>query len=471
MGALIVFGMIAIQVILALVSPVFLVDLSLLTGVWPMSFGPDDMLNTAFGRFDVSSLRLLGLWLAITLVILLRFGQGWDYTIRYRWHLFFLLFCVLSLSWAPSLAYGVRMLAKLSAPFLFLVFVQIVITTRAQLKRMEGLMLIAGVSMLVLAVLSKLVGWEQNPVGLTIPATAPSLFSAFLITIAMLTISRMKYDGVTANLALFLLLAAGVLAAFTRITIAALFVSASVVLFYVGRSVQRFILPMAGLIGLPTLFLFSETFKNRMFFGAGNIGAETLLTDPGQAMSHLHGSGRFGAWSIVLTKFFDPSPVIGSGVGTTQNFFYSQNTHGLGVIHSEYVRLLAEVGVVGLTLFVVAAGAYFLRLMDTYRRAPTSDAGKYAAAAIGSLVAYLIFMATDNGIDYVNGFGIYVFTLVAMSEKARELETADARRSPEPGPVEHLETQWTSAKPQMTPATASFFPYHTRIEGRTEGRI
>lgn len=183
------------------------------------------------------------------------------------------------------------------------------------------------------------------------------------------------------------------------------------------------ILPTMGLIGLPALFLFSETFKNRMFYGTKGIDAQTLLADPGQILGHLHGSGRFSAWPLILDKFFYPSPAVGSGLGATQNFFYSQIGGGLGVIHSEYVRLLSEVGIFGLSLFLIAASAYLYRLRDTYRRAPQSDAGKYALAAIGGLVGYLIFMATDNAFDYVNGVGIYVFGLIAMSEKARELES------------------------------------------------
>ena len=455
MAAVIVFSLIAIQMLLALVSPVLLVDLSIFTGIWPMSFGKDDLLNTAFGRFDVSALRLLGLWLAVTLVVLLRFERAWRYFDRYRWHLFFLLFCVLALAWAPSLVYGVRTLAKLSAPFLFLVFVMVTVTTRAQLKRMEWLTLITGAAMLVLAVLSKLFGWEDNPVGLTIPATGPALFSAFLVTVAMLTLSRMKRGSVAVNIPLFLLLAAGVLVAFTRITIASLFVAASALLFFAARGIQRFFLPMAGLIGLPALFLFSDTFKNRMFYSAGKIGAGTLLTDPGQAVGHLYGSGRFAAWSMILSKFFDSSPIIGSGIGATQNFFYSQFGGGLGVIHSEYVRLLAEVGVVGLALFVVAMSVYLHRLVRTHQRAPKSDAGKYALAALGGLVAYMIFIATDNGFDYVNGFGLYVFALIGMSEKSRELETIEAHEAPLVSPARFRQVrrfQWTGAKSRPIPA-------------------
>jgi len=98
----------------------------------------------------------------------------------------------------------------------------------------------------------------------------------------------------------------------------------------------------------------------------------------------------------------------------------------LGVIHSEYIRLIAEVGVAGLVLFAMAMVAYLVRLTRTYRRSPYSDSGKYALAAMGGLAAYLIFMATDNAFDYVNAFGIYVFGLIGMSEKARELDVQHA---------------------------------------------
>lgn len=419
---LIVFSLISIQVLLALVHPVLLVNLSLFTGIWPMTAGPDSMMTTAFGRMDFSALRLLGLWTAATLVLLLQFERAWRYLVQYRWHLFFLLFCMITLLWAPSLEYGARMLAKLSAPFLFLLLVLVVVSTHAQLKVMETGMLVTGAAMLALAGLSWTTGLGGPSVGLTIPFTSPALFSAFLVAISMLVLSRTKHLKSFPNLFLFLLLSGGVVGAFTRITIGALFVSASVVLFYAVKGFKRLMLPTLGLIGLPALFLFSETFKNRMFYGTKNLGAQTLLADPSQALEHLHGSGRFSAWSLILNKFFYPSPVLGSGLGATQNFFYSQLGGGLGAIHSEYVRLLSEVGLFGLILFVAAAVTYFYRLRETCLSAPRSDAGKYALAALGGLVAYLIFMATDNAFDYVNGFGIYVFGLIAMSEKARELE-------------------------------------------------
>jgi hypothetical protein len=38
------------------------------------------------------------------------------------------------------------------------------------------------------------------------------------------------------------------------------------------------------------------------------------------------------------------------------------------------------------------------------------------------MVAYLVYIATDNGFDYVTGFGIYVFSLIGMAEKSREFD-------------------------------------------------
>jgi O-antigen ligase len=128
----------------------------------------------------------------------------------------------------------------------------------------------------------------------------------------------------------------------------------------------------------------------------------------------------------VLTTFFKPNPVFGSGVGTTQHYFYTHFT-GLNVIHSEYIRLLAEVGILGVSLLAVAVVAYMVRLVQTFRAATTREGKVYSLAALGALVVYIIFMATDNAIDYVASCGIFVFALIGMSEKSRELEQQDSR--------------------------------------------
>ena len=83
-------------------------------------------------------------------------------------------------------------------------------------------------------------------------------------------------------------------------------------------------------------------------------------------------------------------------------------------------------GILGVSLLTVAVVAYMVRLAQTFRAARTREGKAYSLAALGALVVYLIFMATDNAIDYVTSCGIFVFALIAMSEKSRELEQQDA---------------------------------------------
>jgi O-antigen ligase len=291
---------------------------------------------------------------------------------------------------------------------------------------MERIFLIGGIAATVAAVLFYLAGVTRDEVGLTLPSTSPALFSAYLAVIAMVVFARMNTSAGNraTNGLLLLCLAAGIIAAFTRITIGALFVGISAMMLFASRGLFRFVLPVAGLFGLVALFVISDTFRNRMFMDGGAITLMSLVEDPVGAFSRVHGSGRYEAWGTVLDKFFSPSPFLGSGIGATQNYFYSQVGGGIGVIHSEFVRLAAEVGIAGLILFALAIAGYLLRLISLYRQTPRSPAGRYALAAFSGLIVYLTFMATDNAFDYFNGVGLYVFALVGMSEKARELEMA-----------------------------------------------
>ena len=457
MTGIIVFLFIGTQFLMAFFYPIALIYAALLTGAVPLTLGPDEMLTGPFGRFDLPAIRLFGLCVAIIWVILFNLGAAWKYIITYRIHALFLAYCTLALIWSPSLIYGLRMFAKLSAPFLFLLLVMTFVSSMRQLKTIERIVLLSGPLVVIIAVATKMAGLNPNPM-LTLPATSPAVFSAHLVVVSVLVLAGLKTGIRARNSLLLVLLVGAVFAAFTRITIGAMFIAFSVILFLAMSGVARLALPMAGLLGLPALFLLSERFRERMFYGSGNLSAIEVVGDPAYALEHLHGSGRFSAWGQFLKLFFDPSPIIGSGLGATQHYFYTHAVTGLGVMHSEYVRLLCEVGVVGLGLFGLTACAYFVRLISTYRSSGNADTGKFTLAAIGGLVVYLIFIATDNGFDYVGQFGIYVFAFIGMSEKARELEereraatwsVQDSKKS-EPMPLQGKRTEKSREYPLVS---------------------
>jgi O-antigen ligase len=455
MNAALILGLGGLQVILALFTPVLLVYFSLLTGPVPVSLGREGLLTSDFGKMDLGAIRLLGLWLASAMVLALNIGRAWHYAKKYPFHLCFLVLAALSLFWAPSLAYGTRMFAKLSSPVLFMLLILIVVSEKQQFATMERLFLIGGITATVAAALFYVAGVTRNEVGLTLPSTSPALFSAYLTVVAMVVFARMNTSAGSraANGLLLLCLVAGIIAAFTRITIGALFVGISAMMLFASRGLFRFVFPVAGLFGLVALFVVSDTFRNRMFMDGGSITLMSLVENPVGAFSRVHGSGRYEAWGTVLDKFFTPSPFLGSGIGATQNYYYSQLGGGLGVIHSEFVRLAAEVGIAGLALFALAIAGYLLRLLRLYRQTPQSPAGRYALAGAASLIVYLTFMATDNAFDYFSGVGLYVFALIAMSEKARELELAESKGEVvSTARVEDRAAPESAARPEVKPA-------------------
>jgi O-antigen ligase len=418
--------LVAVPLVLAFFSPVLLICLALSTGALPLALGPEGWLASDFGRLDLYSIRVFGLWLASILLIVPSFSRLVDYGFRFRWHVAFLVFAVMAMVWSPSLIYSARMVAKLTAPFLFLLLVMVSVSSWTALRSIERAMWCSGILVVLLSLGAVLAGYSKvnTLVGLGVPGLGPAGTSSHLAILAMLALAAASTRSPRAAYAIMALgFGAMVIAGFTRITIAGLFLGAAVVLWMSSSSWFRWVFPLAGLASVPALFLLSETFRQRMFKNQDSISLDMLSHDPSAVLDQIHGSGRFDHWAYVMKTFFDPHPLFGSGIGTTQHYFYTHQL-GLSVVHSEYVRLLAEVGLIGIVLVVLAFAAYMVRLRRIYRLAKTDQTKTYALAALGSLVVYLIFMATDNAIDYVTSSGIFVFCLIAMSEKAHDLEMA-----------------------------------------------
>jgi hypothetical protein len=457
MIALLLFGFAAAQVALVLFQPIALVYLSLLTGGVPLTFGQGEINESDFGRMDLSATRMFGLLIASALLACLHFTQAWTYLCRWKYHVLFLLFCCATLAWSPSLVYGTRMIAKLVSPLLFMVLIMLAVSTMRQLRTMENMILIAAVVMLSLAGATKVLGLQRaDVVGLTVPGVGPATFSAYILAAGMLALAGLRDSNKVLKMGLVGLFAVVVILGNTRITIGAMFVGFSILLIVGLKGFSRYFLPLAGIVALPALFILNPRFRERMFYGAEGGSVDAVLNDPLAAIQHIHGSGRFDAWDVILNKFFLPNPVVGSGIGATQHYFYSQIGGGIGVIHSEYVRLLSEVGLLGLGLFLVTILVYLTQLINTFQSSSNAETKKYALAGIGGIVAYVIFMATDNAFDYVTQLGIYVFSMVAMGEKSRELELAAQSEVSVAVPVGDNASPIVTESPSVRPSRRRF---------------
>jgi O-antigen ligase len=435
---------ILIQCVIAVISPTRFIYFSLWIQTMPYTWNWDTQViyDTPIGRLAVVAIQLFGFCLACFIVVASNWTQAARHLRYSRWHAVFIGFCMFSLVYASSTAYGLRMIAKLLGPFLFMIATLATIRTEGEIQTMRKAILGSGVVIVALALIARAMGINSDPnvtetglSGLGPPGMGPPVFSAHMLPVAMLALATFLIRPRITGVALVIMSALAIIAALQRTSAGALYLGFSVIFLFGTRGLWRVLLPVMGFAGLPALMIFSPTFRRRMFFG--DADSDKLLADPTKAAASVNGSGRFDLWDNMLGRFFSPHPITGSGIGSTQEYFYSHG--GGGVVHSEYVRLLCEVGIVGLLLFVLALISYFWRLR-TYASKFSRDSQRIPAlAAIGSLVTYAIYCSTDNAFDYVSQFGIYVFGLVAIAVKAGELaspavqgEVAEALTSPTP---------------------------------------
>src|SRR5262245_12884663 len=169
-------GLVVLPITVAFFSPLLLICLALSTGALPLALGPEGLMATDFGKLDLYSIRVFGLWLASMLLIVPSFSRLLAYGVRFRWHVLFLVFAVAAVIWSPSILYGSRMVAKLTAPFLFLLMVLVCVSSRTALRSMERAMLFSGLLAVMLSLGAVIAGYTKvsSLVGLGIPGLGPA---------------------------------------------------------------------------------------------------------------------------------------------------------------------------------------------------------------------------------------------------------------------------------------------------------
>ncbi|CCY49101.1 uncharacterized protein BN523_01826 [Bacteroides sp. CAG:189] len=96
---------------------------------------------------------------------------------------------------------------------------------------------------------------------------------------------------------------------------------------------------------------------NQKMFGdkAGKINARDIIQKDALSLDNIQTSGRSHLWEINLTKFYEPHPLIGSGLGTTIDFMKKRaaKEHTIALLHNDYVQILCETGIIGIIFLVL----------------------------------------------------------------------------------------------------------------------
>jgi O-antigen ligase len=425
--------------LVVLVRPLALIGVMLALGVIDLSFltGGFKGLLTEHGGIDMNGIRLIGMSIGLTMLILvdrdvLRTAFG-----RYgRWYLLFLLWASTTLLVSTALIDGLRLLLKLAFPYLVFTAVLGCARSRADLHRLSNWILLAAVLVaLVLNPLYVMAGaYEVDPEGrmrIQGAGTHQNPFSFYLLAVMLLAFARYAVRGDKRQLLLCGILGVWMVLTLTRITLLASLVGLAGIALYSTLLTRNYrALAGAVVVGAAVcVALLPVALERTLGFVPSPTQLVQMVADPIGLYRSMNWQGRQLLWPLVLAAMLS-SPLIGLGLGSTGTILRANFPPEMGlIVHNEYLRLAAETGLVGAALFFLAIMAW-LRGVARVGRSPDLLVREFALPAIGGLLAWAVIAITDNAFDYYAQFTQYIAFFCAASLAAAALPPAEAN---EPG--------------------------------------
>ena len=120
-------------------------------------------------------------------------------------------------------------------------------------------------------------------------------------------------------------------------------------------------------------------------------------------------SWRIAQWSYLI-KAWEHAPWFGYGLGTTEILTPFHNG-----AHNDYVRALAETGLVGLFVFLVLWIALFVRLADLWRQAPSGSGQRELCSVMLAVYAAITVGMTTEHYWQTTAFYFYWLTIIAVA--------------------------------------------------------
>jgi O-antigen ligase len=248
-----------------------------------------------------------------------------------------------------------------------------------------------------------------------------------MLVLSIFSITNFYFEKKLIFFIIFLVFSVICIISLGRMSIAALFISISMFYFFISKK-KIFSVLISVAISTVIIFIFTavDTIKERTFHRPEEVTFQSFILSPKSQFNNISSTGRDFLWSLSLDKFFWKNPWIGSGVGSTQAFFYDGIVErGKGAVHSEYVRILCELGIIGCFLFILAFLSYLFRMYKIFKLAKYDCTKKFALTAILSLGSFFLLCITGNMIDYIFPYSMYMFAFVGFSLRTFELERMD----------------------------------------------
>jgi O-antigen ligase len=316
---------------------------------------------------------------------------------------------------------------------LFSIIVYAVIQNRASLKRLFiAIFPSAAVAVIwtVIVLIYHIDAWQWTSAYRSAPFTNYSVYGAFTAIFFLVCLSRLLFDNSTYDRVLwtawFVCFSVGLLMCFSRGVWLSVIVAVGFMLLQLGSGV---------------------THKKILFIGAACLILLVCLNLPGVYniiiervssavdISYASNRARLLRWGQAVVMFVE-SPLLGKGYGAFA-MLYEEDVALVGSYtaqyqlgaHSEYLQVIAELGIVGLGVWVWLNIAF---LRYGFRALKTIDDGFYRSVVIGLMAAEISLMVHFTVNNLLNGdaigipfWGIYGLLPAVVQMAAREKTSSE----------------------------------------------
>jgi O-antigen ligase len=196
--------------------------------------------------------------------------------------------------------------------------------------------------------------------------------------------------------ALLMLLLIAVSLSRTAFVAGALLFSVAALMVAYRRRAVRFIIITAALGAVLTTLVLRLTDLTQRFSSEEETVASVEVGD-----LDLDTSGRLVMWSVIWGSFVE-SPWTGKGAGTASDLL-QDTLSGITHPHCDYLRILHDYGVLGLSLFIAGVLKLFAALWKIWRASAAQKLKneRFHLATLFAFGALVLAMLTDNCMSYI----------------------------------------------------------------------
>lgn len=145
---------------------------------------------------------------------------------------------------------------------------------------------------------------------------------------------------------------------------------------------------------------------NEKFFGsnAGYVTIADIVKGDAMSSDNIQTSGRDELWANLLDKFYEPNQISGAGLGASTGYL-KDNVRGytesdIVLIHSDYVQILCDSGIVGVVLLCIFYLAVFLKAGKVAFSNGMFYSKITAALSVASMAGIAFSMGYDNVVSH-----------------------------------------------------------------------